>query len=128
MVFSLAFGLWYTAAFGRDGVQAGGGEWLHVDHDLAGTRYSELKQINVGNVSQMAKVCTYTFPDKEPSQTAPIVSSGVMYATTAHYTVAIDGSDCRVLWKSQWSPRDYETMNTQRGAALAGGKLLRLSS
>ncbi len=26
---------------------------------------------------------------------------------------------------SKWSPRDYETLNTQRGAALAAGKIIR---
>ena len=100
-------------------------DWLYVDHDLAGTRYSYLKQINTKNVSQMAKVCVYTFPDKEPSQTAPIVSAGVMYLTTAHHTVAVDGSDCHVVWTSKWSPRDHEAFNTHRGAAIAGGKIIR---
>ena len=71
------------------------GDWLYVDHDLAGTRYSHLKQITTKSVSQLAKVCAYSFPDKEPSQTAPIVSAGIMYLTTAHYTVAVDGSDNR---------------------------------
>jgi len=101
------------------------GDWLYVDHDLAGTRYSHLKKITTKNISQVAKVCTYSFPDKEPSQTAPIVSAGIMYMTTAHYTVALDGSDCQVIWKSKWLPQDYETMNTHRGAALAGGKIIR---
>src|ERR1700719_1671323 len=100
-------------------------DWLYVDHDLAGTRYSYLKQINTKNVSQMAKVCVYTFPDKEPSQTAPIVSAGVMYLTTAHYTVAVGGSDLHVVCTSEWSPRDHEAFNTNRGAALAGGKIIR---
>jgi alcohol dehydrogenase (cytochrome c) len=126
IVLNLVFCLSCTIAFGRDSVgKADDSDWLQVDHDLAGTRFSKLKQINASNVSHLARVCAYTFPDKEPSQTAPIVSSGAMYVTTAHYTIAIDGSDCHVLWKSTWSPRDYETMNTQRGAALAGGKLLR---
>src|SRR5882762_8973381 len=93
----------------------GGGDWLYVDHDLAGTRYSHLKQITTKSVSQLAKVCAYSFPDKEPSQTAPIVSAGIMYLTTAHYTVAVDGSDCHVVWTSQWSPRDHEAFNTNRG-------------
>src|ERR1700721_370549 len=31
------------------------GDWLHVDHDLAATRYSHLTQINSKNVSQLAK-------------------------------------------------------------------------
>src|SRR6266481_5450373 len=102
-----------------------GSDWLYVDRDLAGTRYSHLKQITTKNVSQMAKVCAYSFPDKEPSQTAPIVSAGIMYLTTAHYTVAVDGSDCHVIWTSKWSPGDHETMNTHRGAALAGRKIIR---
>ena len=105
-----------------------GSDWLCVDHDLAGTRYSALKQITTQNVSQMAKACVYSFPDKEPSQTAPIVSDGVMYLTTAHYTVAVDGSDCHVIWTNKWSPRDHETFNTHRGAALAGGKIIRGTS
>jgi alcohol dehydrogenase (cytochrome c) len=99
-------------------------DWLYVDRDLAGTRYSPLNQITTKNISQLTKACAYTFPDKEPSQTAPIVSAGIMYLTTAHYTVALDGSDCHVIWTSKWAPRNYETMNTQRGAALAAGKVI----
>jgi alcohol dehydrogenase (cytochrome c) len=48
-----------------------------------------------------------------------------MYSTTAHYTVAVDGSDCHVICTSKWSPRDYETFNTHRGVALAGAKIIR---
>src|SRR5882757_6577242 len=120
------FGLSYAIA-SRPGAASkpDDSDWLYVDRDLAGTRYSHLKQITTKNVSQVAKVCAYSFPDKEPSQTAPIVSAGIMYLTTAHYTVAVDGSDCHVVWTSPWAPRDHETLNTQRGAALAGGKIIR---
>jgi alcohol dehydrogenase (cytochrome c) len=104
---------------------ASGGDWLYVDHDLAGTRHSTLKQITTENVSKLVKACAYSFPDKEPSQTAPIVSSGVMYLTTAHYTVAIDGADCHVIWSSTWTPREHEPLNTHRGGALADGKIIR---
>jgi alcohol dehydrogenase (cytochrome c) len=98
---------------------------VYVDHDLAGTRYSPLKQITAKNVSQLVKACAYSFPDKEPSQTAPIVSAGRMYLTTAHYTVAVDGADCHVIWSSTWTPREHEPTNTHRGAALADGKIIR---
>jgi alcohol dehydrogenase (cytochrome c) len=108
-----------TAGDSRDG------DWAYVDHDLAGTRYSSLKQITATNVSQLVKACAYSFPDKEPSQTAPIVSAGRIYLTTAHYTVAIDGSDCRLIWSSTWTPREHEPANTHRGAALADGKIIR---
>jgi glucose dehydrogenase len=43
-----------------------GSDWLYVDHDLGGTRYSNLQQITTKNVSQLAKVCEYSLPDKEP--------------------------------------------------------------
>jgi alcohol dehydrogenase (cytochrome c) len=102
-----------------------GGDWVYVDHDLAGTRYSHLKQITTKNVAQLVKACAYSFPDKEPSQTAPIVSAGRMYLTTAHYTVAVDGADCHVIWSSTWTPREHEPLNTHRGAALADGKIIR---
>jgi len=126
VAFAVVFGMSYAIASRQGAASApDDSDWLYVDHDVAGTRYSPLKQISTKNVSQLAKVCAYSFPDKEPSQTAPIVSAGIMYVTTAHYTVALDGSDCHVLWASKWSPRNYETFNTQRGAALAAGKIIR---
>ena len=126
VAFAVVFGMSYAIASRQGAASApDDSDWLYVDHDVAGTRYSPLKQISTKNVSQLAKVCAYSFPDKEPSQTAPIVSAGIMYVTTAHYTVALDGSDCHVLWASKWSPRNYETFNTQRGAALAAGKVIR---
>lgn len=102
-----------------------GANWKYVDHDLAGTRYSPLKQITTKNVSRLVKACAYSFPDKEPSQTAPIVSEGTMYVTTAHYTVALDGTDCHVIWSSMWTPHASTALTTHRGAALADGKIIR---
>ncbi|HUA84562.1 MAG TPA: PQQ-binding-like beta-propeller repeat protein [Bryobacteraceae bacterium] len=101
------------------------GEWLSVDHDLAGTRFSPLNQINTKNVAGLEKVCSYSFPEKEPAQTAPIVVAGVMYVTTAHYTTALDGFDCGVLWTYRWQPRGFETFNSNRGAAFGDGRIIR---
>jgi alcohol dehydrogenase (cytochrome c) len=104
---------------------ADNGDWTYADHDFNGTRYSPLNQITPGNVKQLAKVCSYTFPEKVPSESAPIVSAGVLYATSDHYTVAIDASDCRVLWTYQWIPRDTDSVHPHRGASLANGKIIR---
>jgi glucose dehydrogenase len=65
-----------------------------VDHDYRGQRYTPLDQITAKNAADLAPVCSYTFPDKEPSQTAPIAYDGILYATTAHHTVAVDGASC----------------------------------
>src|ERR1700676_4957936 len=99
--------------------------WVYVDHDYHGTRYTALAQITADNVKQLTPVCSYTFPEQEPSQTAPVVYGGVLYATTAHYTVALDGATCKVLWQHKWQPHGKETENTQRGAALKDGKVIR---
>ncbi len=101
------------------------GDWTYVDHDFSGTRYSPLSQITPQNVDQLAKACSYTFPEKVPSETAPIVSAGVLYATSEHYTVALDAADCRVLWTYQWQPRGRDSVRAHRGAAIAGGKIIR---
>jgi alcohol dehydrogenase (cytochrome c) len=94
-----------------------GTNWLYVDHDYRGQRYTPLDQITAKNAADLAQVCSHTFPDKEPTQTAPIVYDGTLYATTAHYTVALDGASCKVVWQSEWKSRDHETYITQRGAA-----------
>jgi alcohol dehydrogenase (cytochrome c) len=105
--------------------QAENGDWIHPDHDLNGTRYSPLTQITPGNVKQLTKVCSYTFPEKVPSESEPIVSAGIIYATSDHYTVALDASDCHVLWSYQWIPRATDRVHPHRGAALANGKIIR---
>jgi len=125
----LAFGtLRVQASPKAGGGDSGAGDWVYVDHDLAGTRYSHLKEITTSNVSQLVKACTYSFPDKEPSQTAPIVLAGRMYLTTAHFTVAVDGADCHVIWSSTYTPHEHEPATTHRGAALADGKIIRGTS
>ena len=101
------------------------GDWSYVEHDLSGTRYSPLTQITPKNAAQLAKVCSYTFPEKAPSESAPIVVAGVIYLTSPHYTVALDGSDCHVLWSYQWTARDRERNHANRGAAFANGKIVR---
>jgi alcohol dehydrogenase (cytochrome c) len=124
--FALVFGASPSAAAVQDlANNLDNGDWAYVDHDITGTRYSHLKQITTKNVSRLVKACAYSFPDKEPSQTAPIVSGGRIYLTTAHQTVAIDGADCHEIWSSTWTPREHEPLNTHRGAALAEGKIIR---
>jgi alcohol dehydrogenase (cytochrome c) len=124
--------LWFEAIHGLGGSsvvanasESDNGDWTYVDHDFSGTRYSPLNQITPQNVQQLAKVCSYTFPEKVPSETAPIVSAGVLYATSDHYSVALDGASCHVLWSYEWKPRARSAPHPHRGASLADGKIIR---
>jgi PQQ-dependent dehydrogenase (methanol/ethanol family) len=126
----LAVSLGASLRFGRRSVSASpvpadDGDWMYADHDFNGTRYSPLMQITPANAKQLTKVCSYTFPEKVPSESTPIVVAGVLYATSDHYTVAIDAADCHVLWSYQWVPRDTDSVHPHRGASLANGKLIR---
>jgi alcohol dehydrogenase (cytochrome c) len=99
--------------------------WLYVDHDYHGTRFSALNQINAQNVGQLTKVCSYSFPELSPSQTAPVVYKGRMYVTSAHYTAALDSATCKMVWLHEWKPRFPDVFKTQRGIALKDGKIVR---
>ena len=102
-----------------------GANWPYVDHDYHGQRYTPLNQLTAKNVADLVDICSFHFPEKAPAQTAPIVYDGILYATTAHYTVALDGANCKVVWQSEWKPRDQETFVTQRGAAIKDNKVVR---
>src|ERR1041385_7024772 len=70
-------------------------EWQTYNHDLAGTRFSPLTEINTGNVAKLTQAWTYTLPAPPPppgrgggrggpggggvaSEAVPIVVGGVM--------------------------------------------------
>ena len=99
--------------------------WLHPNHDYAGTRFVDLKQITPANVSGLHPACIYQSKERVPSQTSPLVYNGVLYFTTTHYTVAIDATDCRLRWEYMWAPRAKEIFPPNRGAAIKDGKIVR---
>ena len=75
-------------------------EWQTYNHDLAGTRFSPLTEINTGNVSTLAKTWTYQFPAPPgggrggslgaASEAVPIVVGGVMYLPVGNTVVALE--------------------------------------
>src|SRR5215831_19711390 len=63
-------------------------EWQTYNHDLAGTRFSPLTEINTGNVANLKQAWVYNFPAAGGgrggglgggSEAVPIVVGGVMY-------------------------------------------------
>src|SRR6476619_7347384 len=77
-------------------------EWRTYDHDLAGTRFSPLAEIDTGNVATLTKTWTYNFPPPpagrggggplaallSASQAVPLVVAGVMYFPAGNAVVA----------------------------------------
>jgi len=90
-------------------------DWPRYTGDLAGTRYSKLKQINATNVSRLTSA--WTFPGVGAQQT-PIVVGGIMYASTSTGVVAIDGDTGKEIWRYGAAPA---AGGAGRGGAGRGG-------
>jgi glucose dehydrogenase len=84
-------------------------EWTTYNHDLAGTRFSPLTEINTGNVAKIAQVWTYKFPPPPgggrggglggASEAVPIVVAGVMYLPVGNSIVALEADTGKVIWQ-----------------------------
>jgi quinoprotein glucose dehydrogenase len=79
-------------------------DWPAYNHDLAGTRYSPLRQINAKNVSQLKEVWTFRLHrDSEKtaasSEATPIVVNGVMYLPAGNSVVALAPDTGREIWR-----------------------------
>src|SRR3954452_20155478 len=53
--------------------------WIHPNHDYAGTRYVDLKQINAGNAASLVPRCMVQTKERVPAQTSPLVYDGTVY-------------------------------------------------
>jgi len=115
-------------------------EWRTYNHDLAGTRFSPLAQINNGNVANLKQAWTYNFPAPPgggrggggASEAVPIVVGGVMYVPAGNNVVALEADTGKVIWQREvagvsrrgvgFFPGDRNT--PERIIVTAGNKLL----
>lgn len=74
--------------------------WPEYNGGYNSQRFSPLKQINTGNVAGLKPVCEVKLGEEGAFESGPIVVDDVLYVTTAHTTVAMDASDCTVLWRN----------------------------
>ena len=75
--------------------------WALHNLDLAGTRFSPLDQINVGNVASLTPrwLFQYGIIDGVSNQTTPVMVDGVMYLTDPRGSVyAVNATDGHLLW------------------------------
>jgi quinoprotein glucose dehydrogenase len=91
------------------------GDWPMYSRDEAGTRYSPLKQINTGNVSQLTAAWTLDLaPPRNPNATkgrgrggrggfasaaTPIVVNGVMYLPAGNRVLALEADSGKEIWQ-----------------------------
>ncbi len=119
------------------------GDWLSYDGRLSGNRYSELTQINTGNVGKLGVKWTFSIPLWQQFlpdtpyfhenmnyfglEVTPIVADGIMYVTGPHQAFALDALTGRPIWHYS-RPRTPglvgdASLGTNRGMAILGDKV-----
>jgi glucose dehydrogenase len=94
----LAVGLVRTAPGTFQTTSAASGDWPMYRHDLTGSGYSSLTQIDRGNVARLRPIWTYRLQTPN-SEATPIVVSGAMYLPAAGRIVALDPDTGREIWQ-----------------------------
>src|SRR5262245_18230486 len=79
-------------------------DWPTQKYDLAGTRFSPLKQINTTNLAKLKHICTFRLrtDDRAPfqaSEAVPIVVNRVMYLSAANRVVALEPETGKETWR-----------------------------
>ena len=100
-------------------------DWLTYNRTLSGDRFSPLAQINTRNASRLKLQCQLKIGELGSFETSPIAYQGRLFITTVHKVVAVDGSNCAVLWTYDYVPTDRDGLPNNRGVALYRGKVLR---
>jgi alcohol dehydrogenase (cytochrome c) len=103
-------------------------DWLVSNHDYAGQRFVDLKQINPQNVVSLRATCLFQASDIKAFHTNPIVYRGVMYFTTSTATIAIDATNCKQKWRHNWRPKSLEVWPPNRGVAVKDGRVVRATT
>lgn len=102
------------------------GEWPTYNGTLNANRFSELDQINLGNVRDLAMQWMFPVPHFGLEAT-PLVVGGVMYVSGPNQAYAIDAASGRKLW-SYSRPQTQglvgdASLGTNRGVALLADKI-----
>src|SRR3954451_19887803 len=92
-----AFGATAASAAGRRGPGAAG--WAQPGGDLGSTRFSQLTQVNTGNVKNLQVAWTMSMGTDRGLEGQPLVIGSTMYrvSTYPNYVTAIKRANQRVL-------------------------------
>jgi alcohol dehydrogenase (cytochrome c) len=93
-------------------------------------RYSPLKEINPRTIKRLVPVWNASLNSVYGEQAQPLVYDGVLFATNAEATVAIDITTGRQLWRTpvNWDPATPRVVCcgiSNKGPAIYNGKLYR---
>jgi alcohol dehydrogenase (cytochrome c) len=104
-------------------------DWPLPNHDYAGRRFVDARQITHDNAAQLKPACTFHESDLTPFQANPLEYQGTLYISTRMATIALDAATCALRWRHDWQPQEggagAATVYRSRGVALKDGTVMR---
>lgn len=100
-------------------------DWPSFNRRLDGVRFSELNQINADNVGDLEEVCRVRVSGAGPFASGLILVEGGLYLTASRATMALNPTNCDVIWKSVYAPEETEVLLQNRGPAYLDGMIFR---
>ena len=102
-------------------------DWTTYHGQVNGDRYSELEQVNTGNVSKLTPAWVSKMPNSNNLEASPVVVDGVMYVTGWNEIYAMDATNGEQLWTFNLPHtaglRSNAGGGANRGAAVSGNRV-----
>ena len=108
-----------------DAADTASDDWLMYNKGYRGERYSTLTQIDRNNVGSLKPVCMFQLGELGTFSTGPVMYGGILYVTTHLGTYAIDATTCKKIWTHSHVAQGPEMNATNKGIAIAGGRVFR---
>jgi PQQ-dependent dehydrogenase (methanol/ethanol family) len=108
-----------------DGADAGTDDWLMYNKGYSGQRYSTLTQIDAQNAARLRPLCMFQLGEIGSFSTGPVEYDGLLYVTTHLNTYALDATTCKKRWVHRHAAQGPEMNETNKGVAIAGGRVIR---
>src|SRR5207253_9162437 len=93
--------------------------WLHYSGSYDSRRHSLLKQINTGNVQNLAPKWMFHLAGSVKPEAVPLVVNGVMFVSQLNHVDALDARSGRLIWQYQRPP---VARGAHRGLAVSDNK------
>lgn len=100
-------------------------DWPTYNKTLRSERYSDLNEINTGNVTALKLACSFDTGAMTSFQTGLIEVAGLLYGTTETDTFALDPVTCQPKWRVHENYKPASPLKTNRGVAYLAGRLFR---
>ena len=103
----------------------GNSGWAMYNMGYDGVRSSPLADITAKNVASLRPVCRVKLGEEGTLQAGPVVVGETLFVTTAHSTVALNGTTCQPIWRFVDPPTKLDVNPVNRGVAYLDGRVFR---